>query len=144
MNFEVDQRIQTSAFFLGEWRLCSVYLKNESTFPWMILVPREDNVQEIHQLSETNHLQLMHEVVALSRIMQDIFKPDKLNIGALGNIVTQLHVHVVARFKTDTLWPHGIWQPNIEPVPYPSESISVLTQILAKQIRKSALRIEIS
>ena len=144
MNFEVDRRIQTSAFFLGDWPLCCVYLKNEANFPWIILVPRVANVQEIHQLPDTNHSQLMREVVALSKIMQDVFNPDKLNIGALGNIVSQLHLHVVGRFKTDILWPHGIWQPNITAVPYPTENVSILIQRLVNKIGKAAPMISLT
>ena len=135
MNFEVDHRIEAGAFFLGDWPLSRIYLKNEAHFPWMILVPRETLVQEIYQLSEWSRHRLMKELTALSQIMADIFNPDKLNIGALGNIVSQLHLHVVARFKTDKLWPHGIWQPNVVSEPYSVERASELMGILEKKIQ---------
>ena len=135
MNFEVDSRIDSSAFFLGDWPLSRVYLKNVVQFPWMILVPRVPNVQEIYQLSVVDNQQLMIEIVALSQIVEEVFNPDKLNIGALGNIVSQLHLHVVARFQCDPLWPNGIWQPNVETLPYPVDSAAALILLLEKKIR---------
>ena len=133
MRFEVDSRIQTSSFWLGEWPLSSVYLKNDANFPWIILVPRVDDVQEIYQLSKVNRYLLMDEMAMLSTIMSDFFKPDKLNVGALGNIVSQLHLHVVARFKSDKVWPHSVWQSGITAAPYTSDIIE-LTQSLSKAL----------
>jgi diadenosine tetraphosphate (Ap4A) HIT family hydrolase len=134
MQFEVDSRIHASCVWLGDWSLSGVYLKNEANFPWLILVPRVANVQEIYQLSELNRYTLMDEVVRLSAVMQDFFKPDKLNVGALGNIVSQLHVHIVARFQTDKLWPDGIWQPNLTTAPYSAEHLADLMFELGKKI----------
>ncbi|CEK11430.1 HIT family protein [Legionella hackeliae] len=134
MSFEVDSRIKMSSFWLGDWPLSSVYLKNEVHFPWAILVPREQDAQEIYQLSPNNRTQLMHEISALSQVMNDCFKPDKLNIGALGNIVPQLHIHVVARFHNDKHWPHSIWQPNSSTSTYSSEHAAELVQTLRKQL----------
>ena len=135
MNFEVDSRIEASAFFLGDWPLSRIYLKNEANFPWMILVPRQAGIQEIYELSEASRQQLMKELAALSEMMVAVFNPDKLNVGALGNIVSQLHIHVVARFKADTLWPHGIWQPNVDAHPYPVERVVELIPLLEKKVR---------
>lgn len=137
MQFEVDSRIHTSSFWLGDWPLSSVYLKNDANFPWLILVPREENVQEIYQLSIANRHMLMNEIAELSKKVDEFFKPDKLNIGTLGNVVSQLHVHVVARFKIDKLWPHGIWQPTLTPVLYTAEEIAALTPGLSKKIANS-------
>ncbi|KTD65863.1 HIT domain-containing protein [Legionella shakespearei] len=123
--FCIDERIQSSCFTLGDWPLSRVLLKNEVQFPWLILVPRKDNIQEIHQLDKDERIQLMEEINQLSRLMTDYFKPDKLNVGALGNIVSQLHVHVVARSTTDCLWPQGIWQPALKTIPYDEEQLSV-------------------
>lgn len=134
MQFEVDSRIHNTSIWLGDWSLSRVYLKNDANFPWLILVPRENDVQEIYQLSAVHRHKLIDEIAALSVIAQEFFKPDKLNIGALGNVVSQLHVHVVARFKTDKLWPDGIWQPNLTATPYSSAQLDELTSILRKKI----------
>ncbi|KTC84827.1 HIT domain-containing protein [Legionella brunensis] len=134
MSFEVDSRIQTSSFWLADWPLSSVYLKNEAHFPWAILVPRIENVQEVYQLTKVNRGELMNEISRLSEIMDDFFQPDKLNIGALGNIVPQLHIHVVARFKHDTLWPHSIWQPDLMTKAYNAEFAAELVQTLSLRL----------
>lgn len=139
MQFEIDSRIHTSSLWLGDWPLSSVYLKNDTNYPWLILVPRVTNVQEIYQLSTADRHTLMDELAALSVIVEDVFKPDKLNIGALGNIVSQLHIHVVARFKTDKLWPHGIWQLALTSVPYKAEKIAGLTKLLSKKIENASV-----
>jgi len=136
MQFEVDDRIHTSAFWLGDWPLSAVYLKNHADFRWLILVPRIANAQEIYQLSIIERHLLMDEMVALSAMMEALFKPDKINMGALGNMVSQLHVHVVARFKTDVLWPHGIWQPDLIANPYDAEEANGLVKILRKKIEE--------
>ena len=134
MQFEVDSRIHTSALWLGDWPLSAVYSKNHANFRWLILVPRVANVKEMYQLSTTDRHRLMNEIAALSAMVEELFKPDKINIGALGNIVPQLHVHVVARFKTDLLWPHGIWQADLIANPYQVEDANELVKILVKKI----------
>ena len=83
-------------------------------------------MQEIHQLTAHHQALLIKEICRLSEMMQKYFQPDKLNIGALGNIVPQLHIHVVARYKNDLAWPHGVWQPNYISEPYSPEKLSTL------------------
>lgn len=112
--FNLDNRIASSCFHLGDWELSSVLLKNTRHYPWFLLVPRKIDVTEINQLSKADRYELMDEIDRISTIIKEYFKPNKLNIGAIGNIVSQLHVHVVARFTTDLSWPHSIWQPNSE------------------------------
>ena len=133
MVFEVDSRIESSCLWLTDWSLSSLYLKKDANFPWIILVPRVDNIQEIYQLSQVNRQLVIEEIAALSRLMEEYFKPDKLNVGALGNIVSQLHIHVVARFKGDKAWPHSIWQPDLLAATYPEEVLEELvTNIQAR------------
>lgn len=108
--FSIDERIVSTSFILGDWPLSTVLLKNEINYPWFILVPRKENVQEIYQLNTRERQMLMEEINQLSLLVSDQYKSIKLNIGALGNIVSQLHVHVVARNSADNLWPQGIWQ----------------------------------
>jgi len=127
MSFLIDHRIASTCFELGDWPLSRVFLKNDANYPWLILVPRQENTQEIHQLSPSFGHLLMDEIQALSSIVNLYFKPDKLNVGALGNIVPQLHVHVIARFQSDPMWPHGVWQVNDLPVlAYEKNSLATL------------------
>src|SRR4029079_7245258 len=85
--------------------LCRVLLMNDRRFPWLILVPERDAVREIHQLSPADRAALVEEIALGSGVLERLFHPDKLNVGALGNVVPQLHVHVVARTAGDPAWP---------------------------------------
>ncbi|WP_298626011.1 HIT domain-containing protein [uncultured Legionella sp.] len=124
--FCIDERILSTSFILGDWPLSRVLLKNEAHFPWFILVPRVENIQEIYQLTKENQHLLMEEINQLSLVVHHYFNPDKLNIGALGNVVSQLHVHVIARNKHDVLWPQGIWQAALDSKDYESYELNPL------------------
>lgn len=112
-DFQLDHRLEASCFHLIDWPLSRVLLKNNANFPWFILVPRRQGVTEIIQLSRTDRHQYIDEVNQLSLIVEELYRPDKLNVGELGNIVAQFHTHVVARFRNDSLWPQGIWQESL-------------------------------
>lgn len=124
MNISIDERITSTCFNLIDWPLSRVFLKNNALYPWLILVPRQDNLQEILQLPQ--HLQhtLIDEISALSSIVKAYFQPEKLNVGTLGNIVSQLHIHVIGRFSHDDLWPHGVWQAGLESIVYEKEILN--------------------
>ena len=114
----LDKKLEDSSFHIINFSLCDVRLINNKNYPWFMLIPRVENITEIFELTRDQQMQLMHEIAHLSRVIQAHFKPDKLNVGALGNIVSQLHVHVITRFKTDALWPHSVWQENLKNTPY--------------------------
>ena len=135
--FQLDERIQSSCFTLTDWPLSRVLLKNEAGYPWFLLVPRKNNIQEIHQLTKEERELLMEEVNQLSLVLNAFYKPEKLNIGALGNIVSQLHIHLVARSKQDALWPHGIWQSSFTATPYPKHQIESLVPDLKALIEQA-------
>lgn len=108
--FKLDPRLEETTFMLVDWPLSRVLLKNHADYPWFILVPRKLDLVEITALTAADSMQFMKEVQVISEVVQTYFKPDKLNIGALGNVVSQFHFHVVGRFKSDPLWPQSIWQ----------------------------------
>jgi diadenosine tetraphosphate (Ap4A) HIT family hydrolase len=89
--------------------LCRVLLMKDRRFPWLILVPERDSVREIHELSPVDRAELIEEIARASQVLTRLFQPDKVNVGALGNVVPQLHVHVVARFTGDPAWPGPVW-----------------------------------
>lgn len=89
--------------------LCRALLMNDRRFPWLILVPEREAVREIHELSPADRTALIEEISRTSEALERLFQPDKLNVGALGNIVPQLHVHVVARAAGDPAWPGPVW-----------------------------------
>lgn len=89
--------------------LSRVLLMRDRRFPWLILVPEREEIREIHELSPEDRSQLIEEIAQVGQAMERLFQPVKLNVGALGNIVPQLHVHVVARFNSDPAWPGPVW-----------------------------------
>ena len=117
----LDERLSSSCFVLGNWPLSTVLLKNDQSYPWFLLVPRVNNVEEIYQLESHEQIMLMQEIYHLSLLV---------NSAALGNIVRQLHVHCVARTSNDPLWPQGIWQSCYQSKAYSEEQLQLLLPIL--------------
>ena len=113
--------------------LCRVLLMKDRRFPWVILVPDREDVREIHELAPEDRARLIEEISRVGEALQRLFEPDKLNVGALGNIVLQLHVHVVARFATDAAWPGPVWGSGAA-VPYDDEELEVSRGRLASEL----------
>lgn len=114
--FSLHAQIEADSMLLRDLPLCQLRLQNQSAVPWLILVPRRETT-EIYQLSAEDRAQLMEEIALISRLVSEVFKPDKINVAALGNVVPQLHIHVVGRFKNDPAWPKPIWG-NVPQQPY--------------------------
>ncbi|MEP0522076.1 MAG: HIT family protein [Hyphomicrobiales bacterium] len=108
-EFQLDPRLHTDTHFVASLELCDVLLMNDTRFVWFILVPRIENAAEIFHLSSPQKDRLWAEVDAVSGAVLGLTKCEKLNVGALGNIVRQLHVHVVAREVSDAAWPGPVW-----------------------------------
>ncbi len=102
-------QLEKDCFIIGQLPLCAVLLLNDSNYPWFILVPQREDITEIHQLSEADQQQLMRESSMLASCIEKEFNADKINIAALGNMVPQLHVHHIVRYKTDPAWPAPVW-----------------------------------
>lgn len=113
--------------------LCRVLLMKDRRFPWLILVPERESVREIHELSAADRAELIEEVARVGEVLQRLFHPDKLNVGALGNVVPQLHVHVVARFATDPAWPGPVWGSGTA-VGYTDDQLEALRERLAAEM----------
>jgi diadenosine tetraphosphate (Ap4A) HIT family hydrolase len=94
---------------LAHWPLCEVRLMDDAHHPWLILVPRVEDAVDIIDLDATQQATLMREIDRAARALQAAVKPHKLNVAALGNIVPQLHVHVIARYRDDIAWPRPVW-----------------------------------
>ncbi len=108
-SFQLDQRLQADTLPLASWPLCEVLLMNESRYPWVILVPRVAETTELYQLDSQQRMQLDRESVFLGEALMQAFEGDKLNVAALGNVVSQLHIHHIVRFQTDEAWPAPVW-----------------------------------
>ncbi|WP_407330850.1 HIT domain-containing protein [Enterovibrio sp. 27052020O] len=109
MAFELHPRLESDTTWLGDLPLCRVLLSKEDIGPWFILVPKVVGVTELHHLSEADQQQFMRESSLLAAKLEFLTRPDKLNMGALGNIVSQLHIHYIARFQSDIAWPGPVW-----------------------------------
>ena len=107
--FSLHTCLKEDTFWIGDLPLCQALLMNVSLCPWVILVPRRENLREIHDLILEDQQLLMNEIVKVSKMIAEQWKPDKINVGALGNIVPQLHLHIVGRFQKDPAWPGSIW-----------------------------------
>ncbi len=109
MTFHLDPRLAADTFIVGEWPLCRVLLMNDSRFPWLILVPRREDSSEIHDLAPPERAMLVEESALAAEKLKIFAGAKKINIAALGNMVPQLHMHVVARFAGDAAWPGPVW-----------------------------------
>ena len=109
MPFDLHPTLARDTVEVARLPLCRVLLMKDRRFPWLILVPERESVREIHELPAADRAELIEEVARAGEALQRLFRPDKLNVGALGNVVPQLHVHVVARFATDPAWPGPVW-----------------------------------
>lgn len=109
MKFILHPRLEADTITIGDLALSRVLLMNDSRFPWVILVPRRNEMREIIDLSQADQLQLFGEIQSALNAIRIAFEPDKLNLGAIGNLVPQLHIHMIARFKSDAAWPNPVW-----------------------------------
>ncbi|MDB5559112.1 MAG: histidine triad protein [Enterovirga sp.] len=125
--FTLDPRLEADTLHVGDLPLCSVLLMDDARFPWLILVPRRSSVSEVTDLDAADAEALMGELRLATRVMLELSKPDKVNVAALGNVVAQLHVHVVGRFRSDPAWPGPVWGHGTRS-PYPAHAAASLVE----------------
>ncbi|SMF03228.1 HIT domain-containing protein [Pseudobacteriovorax antillogorgiicola] len=127
MTFVLDPQLEKDCHHFGKMKLCQVLLMNDRQYPWFILVPERDGVREIYQLERDDQISFLIESNLLSKALEGLFKPDKLNVAALGNVVPQLHIHHIVRYKNDACWPKPVWGQK-PPVPYAAAELEELKQ----------------
>lgn len=127
--FVLDSRLLQDTLPIGDFPLCRLLLSNDSNYPWFILVPRRADISEMFQLSEAEQTQLWKETTQLSQALSLLFKADKMNVAALGNVVSQLHMHVIVRHVGDAAWPAPVWGKH-PAQPYSSEQAAVIVSQL--------------
>ncbi|MHC6226937.1 HIT family protein [Pseudomonas sp. X10] len=127
--FVLDPRLQQDTLVLGDFPLCRLLLSKDANYPWFILVPRRADISELFQLDETDQQQLWKETTYLAETLKDSFAADKLNVATLGNVVSQLHMHVIVRRRDDAAWPAPVWgsRPATE---YDAERVDEIRQRL--------------
>ena len=109
MSFAIDPRLAADTHAIGALPFSELLLMDDARFPWVILVPRIAGARELIDLDEGDQRLLLGEIDHVARALETLLHPDKLNIAALGNVVPQLHVHVIARFTSDAAWPNPVW-----------------------------------
>ena len=109
MTFSLDPRLEADTVFVADWPLCRVLLMNDARYPWLVLAPRQGGLVEIADLPAIDRILLMEELVRAGEILRSLPGVAKLNVGALGNVVRQLHVHVIARRPSDPAGAGPVW-----------------------------------
>ena len=106
---KVSKSFLKDSYLITELKLCTVRLIDNSKFPWIILIPKRKKITDIFQLKKKDQNLLMNEIVFTSKIMKKTFKAFNLNVEKIGNVVRQLHIHIIARSKKDSTWPLSVW-----------------------------------
>lgn len=126
-DFVLDPRLAADTVPVGDLALCHVLMMDESRFPWLVLVPRRPGMSELTDLDAADAASLWEEIRLSVGVLQALSKPDKVNVAALGNVVAQLHVHVVGRFLSDPAWPGPVWGHGAR-IPYPAHARTQLIE----------------
>lgn len=127
--YHLHSRLADDTLLIGQFNLSDVRLMNDARYPWVVLVPRKEGVTESYQMTLDEQQQLMRESAFVAQQLANLVNADKMNVAALGNVVSQLHVHHIARYRADESWPSPVWGQG-EPVPYQqAEAQAVIEQL---------------
>jgi len=132
--FQLHPRLKQDCITIGRFELCRLLMMNDSQFPWFILVPERANLQEIYQLSKSERELLTEESSYLAENLAALYKADKMNIAAIGNLVPQLHIHHIVRYQTDKAWPAPVWG-KFSAVPYTEQQIAEKVALIKHQLK---------
>lgn len=133
--FELHSRLKADTIAIGDLNLCQLRLMNNALIPWLILVPKCPDIREVYELSDQQQLALTQETSLISELAMQTFHGDKLNIGAIGNLVPQLHVHIIVRYESDPIWPKPVWG-NIDEHPYTEEEVKLVRETLQTAVQR--------
>ncbi|MGR8981360.1 MAG: HIT domain-containing protein [Gammaproteobacteria bacterium] len=131
--FQLHPRLKQDGIEIGRLELCRLLMMNDSLYPWFILVPERADVTEIYQLNKSDRLLLAEESSFVAENLAQLYRADKMNIAAIGNMVPQLHIHHIVRYKTDKAWPAPVWG-KFESVPYTPQQIGGHTARVKAQL----------
>ena len=127
---KVSKSFLKDSHLIDDLKLCSIRLIDNAKFPWIILIPKRKNITDISELNSKDQMLLMKEIVHCSKLMKKIFKTKKLNVEKIGNIVPQLHIHIIARSTNDSSWPLSVWV--VKGKPYLKEPLKKIIYLLKK------------
>ncbi|EPC02864.1 hypothetical protein L861_23930 [Litchfieldella anticariensis FP35 = DSM 16096] len=137
-DFSLDSRLESDSFPVTDLPLCQVRLMNDARFIWLVLIPRRPGIREAFELSTEDQAQLWREATALGQAMKAAVQGDKLNLATLGNVVAQLHLHVVVRKTDDAAWPAPVWGHG-KARPYDMDSLAAMRDMILAQIQSLSL-----
>jgi diadenosine tetraphosphate (Ap4A) HIT family hydrolase len=127
--FTLDPQLQNDCWKVTDLRLCRLLLAKNAAWPWLILVPMREKAVEVIDLSAADEAELWREVNKVAHAMREIMAPDKLNIAAIGNVVRQLHVHIVGRYQGNPGWPAPIWASGFAAAYTPSQKEEIISRL---------------
>ena len=133
MSFKLHKKFLKSSHHITDLQLCNIRLNDNSKFPWLILIPKRNKITDISDLNSKDQILLMKEIVYVSKIMKKLFKTSKLNVEKIGNIVPQLHIHIIARSKKDSSWPLSVWV--VKGKNYTEAALFIMTQKVRKAFK---------
>ena len=133
MSFKLDRKFLKSSYHITDLKLCTIRLNDNSKFPWLILIPKRNKINDMSDLKSKDQILLMKEIVYVSKIMKKLFKTSKLNVEKIGNIVPQLHIHIIARSKKDSSWPLSVWV--IKGKNYSKTALKIMADKLRKVLK---------
>ncbi len=131
MTFALHPKLKADTLHVADMQACRILLMNNVVFPWLILVPMRENMREVFDLGNDDYNLVMSEVKNASEKFASFTKADKINVAALGNMVPQLHIHVIARFENDPAWPNPVWNSGVTARAYEKEK----AELLIKELR---------
>ena len=130
---KINKNFLKSSHYVKDLQLCSIRLHDNLKFPWLILIPKRKNITDMSELNSKDQILLMKEIIYVSKIVKKLFKTSKLNIEKIGNIVPQLHIHIIARYKNDSSWPLSVWV--VKGKIYTKRDLSVMIQKVRKAFK---------
>ena len=133
MSFKLNRKFLKTSHNLIDLKLCTIRLNDNSKFPWIILIPKRNKITDISDLNSKDQTLLMKEIVYASKVMKKLFKTSKLNVEKIGNIVPQLHIHIIARSKKDSSWPLSVWV--VKGKSYSKTALKVIVDKLRKALK---------
>ncbi|MDD1611789.1 MAG: HIT domain-containing protein [Methylococcaceae bacterium] len=138
--FKLHPRLAEDCITLGRFGLCRLLLMNDSHYPWFILVPEKTNLTEIYQLNKQEQMRLMEESSLLAANLADLYRADKMNIATIGNLVPQLHIHHIVRYKNDAAWPAPVWG-KFDRIPYTEGRIAMIADQIHDRFKDALIEI---
>ena len=133
MQFKLNKKFLKTSHHLIDLKLCTIRLNDNSKFPWIILIPKRNKITDISDLNSKDQTLLMKEIVYVSKVMKKLFKTSKLNVEKIGNIVPQLHIHIIVRSKKDCSWPLSVW--IVKDKNYSKTALKLIVEKLRKALK---------